>query len=129
MQVVAFQCPQVFNEVIFKSKVHISSSYGICAIHESCKCETLFNYERLRSCQVLDSIGICNNLKFGLENLKIMFDILPSILLTFCKMMSLLSLWFMDCLNKDWPCWINPIDNYIEAFINYPIHYEIDVIS
>jgi hypothetical protein len=32
-------------------------------------------------------------------------------------------------LNKDQPCWINPIDKYIEAFVNYPIHYEIDITS
>jgi len=39
MQVVAFQCPQVFNEVILKSKVGINIFYGICTIHESFKCE------------------------------------------------------------------------------------------
>ncbi len=55
-------------------------------------------------------IGICNNLKSGLENPKTMFGTLSCAFLTFYKMLPLLSLWFMDHLNKDQPPWINLIN-------------------
>jgi hypothetical protein len=55
-------------------------------------------------------IGIYNNLKSSLENPKTIFDILRCAFLTFCKMLPLLSLQFMDHLNKDQPPWINPIN-------------------
>jgi hypothetical protein len=39
MQVVAFKCSQVFNEVVYEVKVGMNNFCGICAICENFKCE------------------------------------------------------------------------------------------
>ncbi len=39
MQVVAFKCSQVFNELDSEFKVGINNFYGICAFHENFKCK------------------------------------------------------------------------------------------
>ncbi len=55
MQVVAFQCPQVFNEVILKSKCALAVSMAFVPFVKVANVKPFFNCERLRSCQVIDS--------------------------------------------------------------------------